>query len=223
MWLLEHAYRRVAMVSSRQTASQYGARSSVPSRVPPLPRLQRLRDVRRDVHFFSRIRQVQWDPTLRPPSRSRLGQRPLRRLQVGKAERSNPSSRSVFFLQYKCFQTQTKLSSWVTGARLGFGLGFGLGLGLVLGVGIELGLGLGLGLRHALGLALSRLRECRSTGADRAAIDEMWSRQHDWGGRELYNLAVDLRGYHLKGAQWLGSWAQRDSNWIPAFRSGVRL
>ena len=43
------------------------------------------------------------------------------------------------------------------------------------------------------------------TKADQAAIDVAWSRQHDWGGRELYRLACDLRGYHLKGCQWLGS------------------
>jgi len=42
------------------------------------------------------------------------------------------------------------------------------------------------------------------TGCDQAAIDASWARQHDWGGRELYSLAVDLKGFHLKGAQWLG-------------------
>ncbi len=43
------------------------------------------------------------------------------------------------------------------------------------------------------------------TRADQTAIDAAWSRQHDWGGRALYSLACDLKGYHLKGCQWLGS------------------
>ena len=43
------------------------------------------------------------------------------------------------------------------------------------------------------------------TRADQAAIDAAWSKQHDWGGRALYRLACDLKGYHLKGCQWLGS------------------
>ena len=43
------------------------------------------------------------------------------------------------------------------------------------------------------------------TSPDQATIDAAWAKQHDWGGRELYRLAVDLRGYHLKGCQWLGS------------------
>ena len=49
-------------------------------------------------------------------------------------------------------------------------------------------------------LALARV-----TRADQAAIDAAWSKQHDWGGRALYRLACDLKGYHLKGCQWLGS------------------
>jgi len=40
---------------------------------------------------------------------------------------------------------------------------------------------------------------------DRETIDEWWSAQHDWGGRQMYGLACDLEGFHLKALQWLGS------------------
>ena len=40
---------------------------------------------------------------------------------------------------------------------------------------------------------------------DRETVDEWWSAQHDWGGRQMYGLACDLEGFHLKGLQWLGS------------------
>ena len=44
--------------------------------------------------------------------------------------------------------------------------------------------------------------QCALTGADR---DALWSDVHDWGGRQLYRMAIDMKGFHLKGAQWLSS------------------
>lgn len=45
----------------------------------------------------------------------------------------------------------------------------------------------------------------RITGAGSDTVDSWWSRQHDWGGRQLYSMACDMKGFHLKGAQWLGT------------------
>mmetsp|Transcript_155002 Transcript_155002/g.281933 ORF Transcript_155002/g.281933 Transcript_155002/m.281933 type:complete len:649 (-) Transcript_155002:323-2269(-) len=42
-------------------------------------------------------------------------------------------------------------------------------------------------------------------GDSREAVEEAWAKQHDWGGRQLYRMACDLRGFHLKGAQWLSA------------------
>lgn len=42
-------------------------------------------------------------------------------------------------------------------------------------------------------------------GDSREAVEEAWAKQHDWGGRQLYQMACDLRGFHLKGAQWLSA------------------
>lgn len=39
----------------------------------------------------------------------------------------------------------------------------------------------------------------------RDQIEAAWAKQHDWGGRQLYKIAVDLQGFHLKGAQWLSA------------------
>lgn len=36
-------------------------------------------------------------------------------------------------------------------------------------------------------------------------VDAAWAQQHDWGGQQIYKMAVDLRGFHLKGAQWLSA------------------
>ena len=45
----------------------------------------------------------------------------------------------------------------------------------------------------------------RITGADAAAVDRAWAHQHEWGGEQLYRMACDMKGFHLKGAQWLGA------------------
>ncbi|KAK9811448.1 hypothetical protein WJX72_004052 [[Myrmecia] bisecta] len=38
--------------------------------------------------------------------------------------------------------------------------------------------------------------------------EELWTPHHDWAGREMYSLAVDLRGFYLKVGQFIG--ARRD-------------
>jgi len=42
-------------------------------------------------------------------------------------------------------------------------------------------------------------------GSDSEAVDAAWSVQHEWGGGQIYQMAVDLKGFHLKGAQWLSA------------------
>jgi predicted unusual protein kinase regulating ubiquinone biosynthesis (AarF/ABC1/UbiB family) len=37
------------------------------------------------------------------------------------------------------------------------------------------------------------------------AVEKEWATQHEWGGAQLYKMAVDLQGFHLKGAQWLSA------------------
>jgi predicted unusual protein kinase regulating ubiquinone biosynthesis (AarF/ABC1/UbiB family) len=39
----------------------------------------------------------------------------------------------------------------------------------------------------------------------REAVEKEWAIQHEWGGAQLYRMAVDLQGFHLKGAQWLSA------------------
>lgn len=39
----------------------------------------------------------------------------------------------------------------------------------------------------------------------REAVEKEWAIQHEWGGAQLYQMAVDLQGFHLKGAQWLSA------------------
>lgn len=36
-------------------------------------------------------------------------------------------------------------------------------------------------------------------------VEAAWAAQHEWGGAQLYAIAIDLQGFHLKGAQWLSA------------------
>ena len=49
------------------------------------------------------------------------------------------------------------------------------------------------------------LQSARLVGADREAVDRAWAKQHAWGGVQIYRMAVNMKGFHLKGAQWLGA------------------
>ena len=35
--------------------------------------------------------------------------------------------------------------------------------------------------------------------------DEVWSKQHEWAAEQMYSICVDMRGFYLKGGQFLGA------------------
>lgn len=35
--------------------------------------------------------------------------------------------------------------------------------------------------------------------------DEIWTKQHEWAGEKMYAICVDMRGFYLKGGQFLGA------------------
>jgi predicted unusual protein kinase regulating ubiquinone biosynthesis (AarF/ABC1/UbiB family) len=35
--------------------------------------------------------------------------------------------------------------------------------------------------------------------------DELWTKQHEWAGEKMYAICVDMRGFYLKGGQFLGA------------------